>query len=129
MSPHAVLPGDAMKLASQLCPDAASVRVRIDCSTPHDVLTPLTTINKLRELSMVCVTSGERCNLDFSDITPILEVHGQTSLTSLELKVKKVAIDFTTATRYQSFTPGTCLYCLALCFLKKSLLPTVCRVG
>lgn len=77
-----------MKLASQLCPDAASVRVRIDCSTPHDVLTPLTTINKLRELSMVCVTSGERCNLDFSDITPILEVHGQTSLTSLELKVQ-----------------------------------------
>lgn len=101
MSPHAVLPGDAMKLASQLCPDAASVRVRIDCSTPHDVLTPLTTINKLRELSMVCVTSGERCNLDFSDITPILEVHGQTSLTSLELKVKKVA---TAATPNQSFT-------------------------
>ncbi|XP_054283911.1 uncharacterized protein LOC129000875 isoform X2 [Macrosteles quadrilineatus] len=87
MSPQAVLPGDAMRLASQLCPDVASVRVRIDCSTPHDILGPLTSFKRLRELSVVCVTSGERCNLDFSDICPILEAHGETSLTSLELKV------------------------------------------
>lgn len=118
MSPHAVLPGDAMKLASQLCPDAASVRVRIDCSTPHDILTPLTTINKLRELSMVCVTSGERCNLDFSDITPILEVHGQTSLTSLELKVGTDCY-FTATTQNRSFT-----WYLFITVVLKILLPT-----
>ncbi|XP_046675573.1 uncharacterized protein LOC124364271 [Homalodisca vitripennis] len=87
MSPQAVLPGDAMRLATLLCPDVSSVRVRIDCSTPHDILNPLTTIRKLKELSVVCVTSGERCNLDFSDISPVLEAHGETSLVSLELKV------------------------------------------
>ncbi|KAG8324954.1 hypothetical protein J6590_079171 [Homalodisca vitripennis] len=86
MSPQAVLPGDAMRLATLLCPDVSSVRVRIDCSTPHDILNPLTTIRKLKELSVVCVTSGERCNLDFSDISPVLEAHGETSLVSLELK-------------------------------------------
>lgn len=87
MAPQAVLPGDAMRLATQLCPDVTSVRVRIDCSTPHDILVPLTGVKCLKELSTVCVTSGERCNLDFSDITPILEAHGKSSLVSLELKV------------------------------------------
>lgn len=87
MSPQTVLPGDALKLATLLCPDVTSVRVRIDCSTPHDILTPLTTVRRLKELSIVCVTSGERCNLDFTDITPVLEAHGGTSLQSLELKV------------------------------------------
>lgn len=87
MSPQAVLSGDAMRLATVLCPEAKSVRVRIDCSTPHDVLAPLCNLKALKELSVVCVTSGERCLLDFTDIAPVLEAHGESSLASLELKV------------------------------------------
>lgn len=87
MSPQAVLPGDAMRLATTLCPEAVYIRVRIDCSTPNDVLASLTGIKRVKELSVVCVTSGERTLLDFSDITPVLETHGELSLKSLELKV------------------------------------------
>nr|CAD7396233.1 unnamed protein product [Timema poppensis] len=87
MSPEAVLAPDALQLAVHLCPEATSVRMRYDCSTPHDVLSPLVKLRRLKELSVVCVSSGERTLLDFSDIAPLLETHGTDSLTSLELKV------------------------------------------
>jgi hypothetical protein len=46
----------------------------------------------LRELSVVCVTSGERSRLTFDDVTPILERHGADALRSLELKVWPVCV-------------------------------------
>ena len=95
MSPEAVLPPDVLQLAVLLCPEATQVRVRFDCSTPHDVLSPLSTMLRcLRELSVVCVTSGERSRLDFSDLTPILEKHGSENLKSLELKVRQFKKNF-----------------------------------
>lgn len=87
MSPQSVLPIDALSLAVTLCPQAESVRIRYDCSTHHDSIEALTTLAKLKELSIVCVTSGERCLLDFSDIVPILEAQGANHLKYLELKV------------------------------------------
>ncbi|XP_026676697.1 uncharacterized protein LOC103505595 [Diaphorina citri] len=87
MSPQSVLPIDALSLAVALCPNAESVRIRYDCSTHHDSIEALTSLHKLKELSIVCVTSGERCLLDFTDIVPILEVHGEAQLKYLELKV------------------------------------------
>ncbi|XP_024085203.1 uncharacterized protein LOC106667882 [Cimex lectularius] len=87
MSPHAVLPPDALKLAVALCPEATSIRLRFDCSTPHHVVGPLVNLKALRELSAVCVTSGERTLLDFTDMIPILEQHGPKTLNMLELKV------------------------------------------
>ncbi|KAK6623645.1 hypothetical protein RUM43_009497 [Polyplax serrata] len=87
MSPKWVLPPDALQLAVTLCPSAHIVHVRFDCSTPHDVLHPLTSLKKLQEFSAVCVSSGERTLLDFSDMVPILEAHGQNGLNILELKV------------------------------------------
>ena len=90
MSPEAVLPPDVLQLAVLLCPEATQVRVRFDCSTPHDVLSPLSTMLRcLRELSVVCVTSGERSRLDFSDLIPILEQHGSENIKSLEFKVRQ----------------------------------------
>lgn len=90
MSPQSVLPIDALSLAIALCPQAESVRIRYDCSTHHDSIEAVTSLVKLKELSIVCVTSGERCLLDFSDIAPILEVHGGNQLKYLELKVRTV---------------------------------------
>ena len=88
MSPEAVLPPDVLQLAVLLCPAACQVHVRFDCSTPYDVLSPIaTSLHSLRELSVVCVTSGERSNLNFEDLTAILEHHGSDTLRSLELKV------------------------------------------
>ena len=88
MSPEAVLPPDVLQLAVLLCPAACQVHVRFDCSTPHDVLSPIATaLHSLRELSVVCVTSGERSHLNFEDLTAILEHHGSDTLRSLELKV------------------------------------------
>jgi hypothetical protein len=88
MSPEAVLPPDVLQLAVLLCPAACQVHMRFDCSTPHDVLAPIaTSLHSLRELSVVCVTSGERSNLNFEDLTAILEHHGADKLRSLELKV------------------------------------------
>ncbi|XP_075213644.1 uncharacterized protein LOC142319857 [Lycorma delicatula] len=87
LSPLAVLPSDALRLATALCPDACYVRLRFDPNTPHDVLQPLISLHRLKELSTVCVSSGERCLLDFSDIAPLLEHHGPKSLQALELKV------------------------------------------
>jgi len=88
MSPEAVLPPDVLQLAVLLCPAACQVHVRFDCSTPHDVLSPIATaLHSLRELSVVCVTSGERSHLNFEDLTAILEHHGSGTLRSLELKV------------------------------------------
>lgn len=81
-----MLPLDALQLAIDLCPEAHSIRVRIDCSTHHDILLPLKTLSKLKELSVVCVTNGERSLLDFTDIAPVLMHHGK-HLKSLELKV------------------------------------------
>ncbi|KAF6214665.1 hypothetical protein GE061_009408 [Apolygus lucorum] len=87
MEPTAVLPGDALRLAVTLCPKATSVRLRVDSSTPHHVVAPLTALKNLHELTAVCVTSGERPLLDFSDLAPILEKFGPQSLRTLELKV------------------------------------------
>jgi len=87
MSPEWVLAPDALQLAILLCPQAVSIHLRFDCSTPNDVLAPLLNLEKIKHFSAVCVTSGERTNLDFSDITPILEKFGPTSLRFLELKV------------------------------------------
>jgi hypothetical protein len=88
MSPQAVLPPDVLQLAVLLCPEACLLLVRFDCSTPHDVLSPLACMqHPLRELSVVCVTSGERSHLTFDDVTPILEQHGADALRALELKV------------------------------------------
>ncbi|KAL1458393.1 hypothetical protein WDU94_008549, partial [Cyamophila willieti] len=87
MSPQSVLPIDALSLAVTLCPLAESVRIRYDCSTHHDSIEALTSLKKLKEFSIVCVTSGERCLLDFTDIVPILEAHGESRLKYLELKV------------------------------------------
>lgn len=88
MSPEAVLPPDVLQLAVLLCPAACQVHVRFDCSTPHDVLSPIaTSLHSLRELSVVCVTSGERSHLNFEDLNAILEHHGSDTLRSLELKV------------------------------------------
>jgi hypothetical protein len=88
MSPQAVLAPDVLQLAVQLCPEACLLHVRFDCSTPHDVLSPLACMqHAMRELSVVCVTSGERSRLTFEDVTPILERHGADALRSLELKV------------------------------------------
>ncbi|KAJ9586187.1 hypothetical protein L9F63_020172, partial [Diploptera punctata] len=73
MSPEAVLPPDVLQLAVLLCPEATQVRVRFDCSTSHDVLSPLSTMLRcLRELSVVCVTSGERSQLK---VIEELDVH------------------------------------------------------
>ncbi|BES89555.1 LRR [Nesidiocoris tenuis] len=87
MEPTSVLPGDALRLAVTLCPDATSVHLRFDCSTPHHVVGPLTNLKKLIELSAVCVTSGERTLLDFTDLVPILDKFGPESIKYLELKV------------------------------------------
>ncbi|PNF28148.1 hypothetical protein B7P43_G07589 [Cryptotermes secundus] len=88
MSPQAVLPPDVLQLAVLLCPEACLLHVRFDCSTSHDVLSPLTCMqHALRLLSVVCVTSGERSRLTFDDVAPILEQHGADALRSLELKV------------------------------------------
>ncbi|XP_067008052.2 uncharacterized protein [Anabrus simplex] len=87
MSPEAVLPSNVLHMAVRLCPEARFIRVRYDCSTPHDVLAPLMDLKHLSEFSVVCVSSGERTLLDFSDIAPILEAHGEQSLVFLELKV------------------------------------------
>jgi hypothetical protein len=92
MSPQSVLPIDALSLAVALCPNAESVRIRYDCSTHHDSIEALTSLHKLKELSIVCVTSGERCLLDFTDIVPILEVHGEAQLKYLELKVRSLDV-------------------------------------
>lgn len=62
---------------------------RFDPNTPHDVLQPLNSLKRLKELSTVCVSSGERCLLDFTDIAPLLEHHGPKSLQALEMKVQK----------------------------------------
>ena len=87
MSPEAVLHPDVLQLAVLLFPAACQVHVRLDCSTPHDVLSPIATaLHSLRELSVVCVTSGERSHLTFEDLTAILEHHGPDTLRSLELK-------------------------------------------
>ncbi|CAA9995802.1 unnamed protein product, partial [Nesidiocoris tenuis] len=86
MEPTSVLPGDALRLAVTLCPDATSVHLRFDCSTPHHVVGPLTNLKKLIELSAVCVTSGERTLLDFTDLVPILDKFGPESIKYLELK-------------------------------------------
>lgn len=90
MSPEAVLPGDALKLAVTVCPNATSVNLRFDCSTPHHIVGHLTLLARLNELSAVCVTSGERTLLDFTDLIPVLEKFGPESLRSLELKVSAV---------------------------------------
>ncbi|KAK9510413.1 hypothetical protein O3M35_005205 [Rhynocoris fuscipes] len=87
MSPEAVLPSDALKLAVTVCPKATSVNLRYDCSTPHHIVGYLTSLTRLQELSAVCVTSGERTLLDFNDLVPILEKFGPKTLKSLELKV------------------------------------------
>ncbi|XP_039278803.1 uncharacterized protein LOC111049031 [Nilaparvata lugens] len=87
MSPLAVLPCDALRLASILCPEACYIRLRYDPMTPNDILQPLTSLKKMREFSAVCVSSGERCVLDFTDMAPIIEHHGPKSLLALELKV------------------------------------------
>lgn len=87
MSPEWVLAPDALQLATILCPQAVTIHLRFDCSTPNDVLIPLLNLDKIRQFSAVCVTSGERSNLDFSDLTPILEKYGPASLSLLELKV------------------------------------------
>jgi hypothetical protein len=93
MSPQAVLPPDVLQLAVLLCPEACLLHVRFDCSTPHDALSPLTCMqHALRELSVVCVTSGERSRLTFDDVTPILEQHGADALRSLELKVSATVV-------------------------------------
>lgn len=88
MSPGWVLAPDALQLAVALCPSAYSIRVRFDCSTPHDVLIPLTGLSKVKDFSAVCVSSGERTLLDFNDIAPIIEKHGPNSLTYVELKAR-----------------------------------------
>ena len=88
MSPTSVLPIDALKLAVTLCPQATDVRLRFDNSTPNDVVGPLASLKRLNSLSAVCVTSGERTLLDFTDLKPILEVHGKKHLIALELKVR-----------------------------------------
>ncbi|KAL6954873.1 hypothetical protein U1Q18_047088 [Sarracenia purpurea var. burkii] len=80
-----MLPLDALQLATELCPEAYTIRVRFDCSTHHDILLPLINLNKLKELSVVCVTNGERSLMDFTDIEPVLKHHGN-HLKSLELK-------------------------------------------
>ncbi|RZF47618.1 hypothetical protein LSTR_LSTR014460, partial [Laodelphax striatellus] len=87
MSPLAVLPCDALRLASTLCPEACYIRLRYDPMTPNDILQPLTSLKKMREFSAVCVSSGERCVLDFTDMAPLIEHHGPKSLLALELKV------------------------------------------
>ncbi|KAL1124526.1 hypothetical protein AAG570_001152 [Ranatra chinensis] len=87
MSPGWVLPVDALRLAVALCPDAVDVRLRFDCSTPHDVASSLTSLSRLLRFSAVCVTSGERTLLDFTDIVPLLEHFGSKTLITLELKV------------------------------------------
>lgn len=92
MEPTPVLPPDALRLVVQLCPDASCARTRFDCETAHDALMPLRTLRRLRELSVVCVSSGQRTLLDFSDIRPVLEAHGADSLTALELKVKSMTL-------------------------------------
>lgn len=92
MSPEWVLAPEALQLAVVLCPNTLSIRVRFDCSTPNDVLAPLLTLDKLKEFSAVCVSSGERTLLDFSDMAPILEKFGPSSLTFLELKVQPLPL-------------------------------------
>ncbi|XP_049855186.1 uncharacterized protein LOC126335769 [Schistocerca gregaria] len=86
-SAEAVLPRDALPLAVRLCPEAESVRVRCDSDTPHDALEALARLRRVRQLSVACVTSGERSLLDFQDLLPLLDAHGQRHLVSLELKV------------------------------------------
>ncbi|XP_049772076.1 uncharacterized protein LOC126154162 [Schistocerca cancellata] len=86
-SAEAVLSRDALPLAVRLCPEAESVRVRCDSDTPHDALESLVRLRRMRELSVACVTSGERSLLDFQDLLPLLDAHGQRHLVSLELKV------------------------------------------
>ncbi|XP_047106629.1 uncharacterized protein LOC124775838 [Schistocerca piceifrons] len=86
-SAEAVLSRDALPLAVRLCPEAESVRVRCDSDTPHDALEALGRLRRMRELSVACVTSGERSLLDFQDLLPLLDAHGQRHLVSLELKV------------------------------------------
>ncbi|XP_065201872.1 uncharacterized protein LOC135832510 [Planococcus citri] len=81
-----MLPLDALQLATELCPEAHTIRVRFDCSTHHDILLPLTNLHKVKDLSVVCVTNGERSLMDFTDIEPILRHHGN-NIKSLELKV------------------------------------------
>lgn len=83
-----MLPLDALQLAIELCPHAIMVRVRLDCSTHHDSLLPLESLQKLKELSVVCVTNGERSLLTFEDLEPVLRQHGKKHLKLLELKVK-----------------------------------------
>lgn len=82
-----MLPMDALQLATELCPEAIHVRVRFDCSTHHGILEPLVGLKKLKHLSTVCVTNGELSLLDFTDIEPVLQQHGE-QLRFLELKVK-----------------------------------------
>ncbi|KAK7580599.1 hypothetical protein V9T40_001228 [Parthenolecanium corni] len=81
-----MLPMDALQLATELCPEAIHVRVRFDCSTHHGILEPLVGLKKLKHLSAVCVTNGELSLLDFTDIEPVLQQHGE-QLRFLELKV------------------------------------------
>jgi len=81
-----VLPSDALSLATRLCPSASDVRVRFDGGTSHDVLAPLAKLRRLRALSAVCVTSGQRARLDFTDVCGLLESKGR-ELRQLEIKV------------------------------------------
>ncbi|XP_072159894.1 uncharacterized protein [Bemisia tabaci] len=85
-TPRRSLPVDAFQLATILCPDTNVAKIRFDCSTNHDSISPLINLKKLKELSLVRVTDGERCLLDFTDITLLLQKHGK-HLIMLELKV------------------------------------------
>lgn len=87
MSPEPVLAADALQLAVLLCPSASQLRARFDPQTPHDVLAPAASLARLQLLSAVCVSSGQRSHLDFSDVAALLERHGE-HLRTLELKVR-----------------------------------------
>ena len=87
MLPTWVLAPNALQLAVQLCPNAISIRLRYDNSTPNDVIAPLMTLEKIKEFSAVCVSSGERVLLDFTDMSSIFQKYGPLGLSFLELKV------------------------------------------
>nr|XP_024218041.1 uncharacterized protein LOC106691465 [Halyomorpha halys] len=87
MSPKAVLPPEALRLSAILCPEATSIRLRFDTSTPHHVVGHLTLLKTITDISAVCVTSGERTLLDFQDFVPLLDQFGSTTLRALEFKV------------------------------------------